>query len=60
MKLLFSYLQQYKSLVFLTLVLAAINQIFSMLDPVIMRTLIDDYAVPASQGQIPLPSSIAE
>ena len=53
MKLLFSYLRRYKSLVFLTLVLATINTGFSMLDPIIMGTLIQDYAVPASQGQMP-------
>jgi ATP-binding cassette, subfamily B, bacterial len=44
-KLLFSYLRQYKSLVFFTLILAAINQIFSMLDPYILRYVIDDYAM---------------
>jgi ATP-binding cassette subfamily B protein len=44
MKLLFSYLRHYKSLVTLTLVLAAINQIFSMLDPYIMGIVIDRYA----------------
>jgi ATP-binding cassette subfamily B protein len=43
-KLLLSYLKKYKSLLFLTLVLAAVNQIFSMLDPLIMGVLINDYA----------------
>jgi len=52
MKLLLSYLKRYKSLVFLTLVLATINTVFSMLDPYIMGRLIQDYAVPASQGQM--------
>jgi ATP-binding cassette subfamily B protein len=33
MKLLYSYLKQYQSLVLLTLVLATINQVFSLLDP---------------------------
>jgi ATP-binding cassette subfamily B protein len=49
MKLLFSYLRRYKSLVFLTLVLATINQLFSMLDPLIMGILIQKYAVPHDQ-----------
>jgi ATP-binding cassette, subfamily B, bacterial len=44
MKLLLSYLKRYKSLVFLTLVLATINQVFSMLDPYIMGILINNYA----------------
>ncbi|HET9219922.1 MAG TPA: ABC transporter ATP-binding protein [Terriglobia bacterium] len=49
MKLLLSYLKRYKSLVFLTLVLATINQVFSMLDPLIMGILIQDYAVDAAK-----------
>jgi ATP-binding cassette subfamily B protein len=44
MRLLVSYLRKYKSLVLLTLVLAAINQVFSMLDPYIMGIVIDRYA----------------
>src|SRR5207249_2723665 len=44
MRILFGYLQQYRFLVVLILVLAAINQIFSLLDPVIFRHVIDDYA----------------
>src|SRR5574341_2619479 len=44
MKLLFSYLKQYWKLVVLALVLAAINQIFSLLDPLIFRHVIDEYA----------------
>src|ERR1041385_3152715 len=44
MKILFSYLKQYRLLVVGILVLAAINQIFSLLDPVIFRHVIDDYA----------------
>jgi ATP-binding cassette subfamily B protein len=44
MKLLYSYLKQYWKLVALALVLAAINQIFSLLDPLIFRHVIDDYA----------------
>src|SRR2546429_7142467 len=43
-RILFGYLQQYRFLVVLILVLAAINQVFSLLDPVIFRHVIDDYA----------------
>jgi ATP-binding cassette, subfamily B, bacterial len=44
MKLLLSYLKNYWKLVLLALFLAAINQIFSMLDPWIFRIVIDEYA----------------
>jgi ATP-binding cassette subfamily B protein len=44
MKLLYSYLRQYWPLVALALALAAINQIFSLLDPLIFRYVIDRYA----------------
>src|SRR4249920_3155878 len=44
MKLLYSYLRQYTGLVVLALVLAAINQVFSLLDPLIFRHVIDEYA----------------
>src|SRR6185436_17829417 len=44
MKLLFAYLRQYKGLVALALVLATINQVFSLLDPLIFRYVIDQYA----------------
>jgi ATP-binding cassette subfamily B protein len=44
MKLLISYLRQHWVIVVLTLVLAAINQVFSLLDPWIFRHVIDDYA----------------
>ncbi|UKJ07529.1 ABC transporter ATP-binding protein [Solitalea lacus] len=43
MKILFSYLKNYKKLLFLALVLATINQGFSMLDPYIFGRLMDDY-----------------
>src|SRR2546429_4797219 len=49
MKLLYSYLKQYWPLVVLTLVLAAINQLFSLLDPYIFRYVIDNYALKFSQ-----------
>jgi ATP-binding cassette, subfamily B, bacterial len=44
MKLLLSYLKHYWQLVLLALFLAAINQIFSLLDPLIFRYVIDEYA----------------
>src|SRR3954452_3953249 len=44
MSLLFRYLRGYWPLVVLALVLAAINQVFSLLDPLIFRHVIDDYA----------------
>jgi len=44
MKLLAAYLADYWRLVALALVLAAINQIFSLLDPLIFRHVIDEYA----------------
>jgi ATP-binding cassette subfamily B protein len=43
MKILFTYLKNYKSLIFLALFLAAINQIFSFLDPYVFRLIIDKY-----------------
>jgi ATP-binding cassette subfamily B protein len=44
MKLLFGYLADYWRLVALALVLASVNQIFSLLDPLIFRYVIDEYA----------------
>lgn len=46
MNLLFSYLKQYWKLVALALGLAAINQTFSMLDPLIFKHIIDEYVIP--------------
>lgn len=43
MKLLVEYLKNYKGLIALALLLAAINQIFSLLDPWIFRKIIDTY-----------------
>jgi ATP-binding cassette, subfamily B, bacterial len=45
MKLLFSYLRHYWKLVALALILASVNQIFSLLDPWIFRHVIDTYAM---------------
>jgi len=44
MKLLCSYLRHYRGLIALALVLATINQVFSLLDPLIFRYVIDRYA----------------
>ncbi len=44
MRLLLSYLKQYWKLVAFALLLAAINQTFSLLDPLIFRHVIDEYA----------------
>src|SRR5213082_1693203 len=44
MRTLFRYLQPYWRLVVLALFLAAVNQIFSLLDPLIFRHVIDSYA----------------
>jgi len=44
-KLLYTYLRQYRKLVALALLLAAINQVFSLLDPLILRHVIDQYAL---------------
>ena len=49
MKLLYSYLKSYWKLVILALFLAAINQVFSLLDPYIFRIVIDKYATKFSQ-----------
>ncbi len=45
MKLLYSYLKQYWTLVLLALFLATINQTFSLLDPLVFRYVIDNYAM---------------
>src|SRR5262245_17955986 len=44
MRLLLTYLRRYSRLVLLALVLAAVNQVFSLLDPLIFRHVIDEYA----------------
>jgi ATP-binding cassette subfamily B protein len=43
MKLLADYLKNYKGLIALALLLAAVNQIFSLLDPWIFKKIIDTY-----------------
>ncbi len=44
MALLIGYLKRYWPLVILALALAAVNQVFSLLDPLIFRYIIDNYA----------------
>src|SRR3954451_12821034 len=44
MNLLSAYLRNYRRLITLALVLATINQVFSLLDPLIFRHVIDEYA----------------
>lgn len=44
MKVFLSYLRRYKKLVFVALLLASINQVFSLLDPLIYGRIIDEYA----------------
>jgi ATP-binding cassette subfamily B protein len=43
MKLLYSYLKQYRGLVILALVLATFNQGFSMLNPMVLQHIIDSF-----------------
>lgn len=45
MKLLFQYLKQHQSTVLFALFLAVINQVFSLLDPLIFRYIIDNVAL---------------
>ena len=49
MKLLWTYLKNYKGLLAGALILATINQVFSLLDPQIFRYLIDNYVNKASE-----------
>jgi len=44
-RLLWSYLLRYKRLILAALVLAAINQVFSLLDPQVFRLIVDRYAL---------------
>ena len=47
MRLLFSYLRRHWPLVATALILASVNQVFSLLDPAIFRHVIDDYVTKA-------------
>lgn len=44
MKLLLNYLKRYKWLVVLALFLALFNQVFSLLDPLVFKNIVDNYA----------------
>ncbi len=44
MKLLWNYINQYRKTLVLALVLATINQVFSLLDPQIFQRIVDNYA----------------
>lgn len=44
MRTLYPYLRRYWKLILLALFLAAVNQVFSLLDPLIFRHVIDEYA----------------
>lgn len=44
-KVLWGSLKIYRGLLFLSLFLAAVNQVFSLLDPLIFRIIVDNYAV---------------
>ena len=44
MKILYHYLKQYWKIAAIALILATINQVFSLLDPLIFRHMIDSYA----------------
>ena len=56
MQLLYSYLRRYWGLLALALLLAAINQIFSLLDPYIFRKIIDQYVVKPGAVGVPMGS----
>ncbi|MEI6494558.1 MAG: ABC transporter ATP-binding protein [bacterium] len=49
MQLLWSYIKGYKSFLVLALVLATVNQVFSLLDPQISRIILDKYATHPDQ-----------
>jgi ATP-binding cassette subfamily B protein len=50
MKLLFSYLKNYKGLILLSLFLAAVNQIFSLFDPMIAGKILDKFVNRPHEG----------
>jgi ATP-binding cassette subfamily B protein len=49
MQILLPYLKKYWKLIALAMLLAAINQVFSLIDPIIFRHILDDYATKYSQ-----------
>ncbi len=52
MKILWPYLKKYWKLIVLALFLAAVNQVFSLLDPYIFRLVIDNYISKFNQYQL--------
>jgi len=48
MRLLFQYLKNYKKYILLALVLASINQVFSLMDSVVIQRIVDDYGSKAA------------
>jgi len=44
-----NYIKKYKKLFFFALILATINQVFSLLDPQIIRLIIDNFALKAGE-----------
>jgi ATP-binding cassette, subfamily B, bacterial len=52
MRLLFTYLRPYRGVIALAVLLAAVNQVFSLLDPQVFRLIIDRYA--SKIGTMPL------
>jgi ATP-binding cassette subfamily B protein len=48
MHLLYSYLLRHKRLILAALVLATVNQVFSLLDPQVFRRIVDDYGSKAA------------
>ncbi len=56
MKLLVKHLKQHQNLVLLAMLLAVINQVFSLLDPLIFRYIIDNVALKFNQEKQPLAS----
>jgi ATP-binding cassette subfamily B protein len=48
-RLLYRYLRDYQGLIAIALLLATINQVFSLLDPLIFRHVIDEYATKFEQ-----------
>ncbi len=53
MQLIWSYLKAHKKLLFLALLLATINQVFSLLDPQIFRLIVDRYATHVQEFALP-------
>ncbi len=49
MKLIWRYIREYKKVLFLTLALAVVNQVFSLLDPQVFRILVDNYISKAQE-----------